>query len=384
MEVEENKEQQTISPEDLYSDDEEEDSNQSYGDRGRGRGGRGGWGHRGGYRGSRGSWGRRGGRWGRGRRGGGRGRDRDPDLCIPSHIQKKVQEKLTTPEEILKFREERRSRYPTKQNIQQKIEERQQRLERGELLDIPNINVQHQNISRPNHQPQKFQSRPRYYYKSQSQNPTGDYDLNQPLEVQNNTNTPESTSNSLPPLEPTSQYPIQEIKKDIIEQVISPLPWVHPIIPNIQLTSTENEQTSTEKIKTENSTPHKIEESNIKSDPMIVEDSQRHNIKSSDVDIPDSNDNDEKEENQNASTQYNRNFQRPPPRYQNFRGKRRGGPYNNRGYKRPKREDLLRDKLMEDSIRNERIALLQCIRYVVSNNFFQTSKPAPTPSSNPS
>jgi len=118
---------------------------------------------------------------------------------------------------------------------------------------------------------------------------------------------------------------------------------------------------------------------------MIVEDSQRHNI-SSDVELPDLNDNDEKEEEtQNASTQFNRNFQRPPPRYQNFRGKRRGGPYNNRGgYKRPKREDILRDKLMEDSVRNERVALLQCIRYVVTNNFFQTPKPTPTPSSDPS
>jgi len=65
------------------------------------------------------------------------------------------------------------------------------------------------------------------------------------------------------------------------------------------------------------------------------------------------------------------NADNPRPRYQNFRGKRRGAPYSNRGHKRPKREDILREKLMEDSVRNERIALLQCIRYIVTHNFFQ-------------
>jgi len=89
--------------------------------------------------------GRRGG-WYRGRgRGRGRTYNRGKDLYIPSYIQMKVQQKLETPEQILQFREERRSRYPTKENIQQKFEERQQRIERGELLDLPNINIPTQN-----------------------------------------------------------------------------------------------------------------------------------------------------------------------------------------------------------------------------------------------
>lgn len=44
--------------------------------------------------------------------------------------------KLNNPEEIEKWREERRKKYPTKSNIEKKNFEIQEKIERGEKMDI--------------------------------------------------------------------------------------------------------------------------------------------------------------------------------------------------------------------------------------------------------
>jgi len=58
---------------------------------------------------------------------------------IPEHIKNKVLEitNMTTPEAIDLYIEERSKKFPTKKNIEQKDKERQLRVERGELIDIP-------------------------------------------------------------------------------------------------------------------------------------------------------------------------------------------------------------------------------------------------------
>jgi len=58
---------------------------------------------------------------------------------IPEHIKSKVLDisNMTSPEAISGYLEERRKKFPTKKNIEIKDEERKLRIERGELIDIP-------------------------------------------------------------------------------------------------------------------------------------------------------------------------------------------------------------------------------------------------------
>jgi len=61
---------------------------------------------------------------------------------IPEHIKSRVADitNMTTPEAINSYIEERKKKFPTKTNIETKEKEKQLRIERGELVDIPKTN----------------------------------------------------------------------------------------------------------------------------------------------------------------------------------------------------------------------------------------------------
>jgi hypothetical protein len=323
----------------------------------------------------RGRRGRRGGRYrGRGR-GGNRGQGKDPDLYIPPHIQMKVQQKLETPEQIIAWREERRARYPTRANIQQKNEERQQRIERGELVDLPKINVP-QTFDRPHHQNYNRHHHHQNYHRPYHQNYDRSYHHSNRPPHQTNQSFQQS---NIQPQQTNDQLPQQniEIKEEIQSQQSSEQPQQPSEQPHQQINDQMLVDQTNEKPPQPNDQSHQPpqqpnDQSHQPQHPIT--DDQPQNIKLFD----------EQQKNIETTTEtipqtepISQTDPVKPPQYRNrndnYRGKRRGSFHNSRSYKKPKHEVMLRQKLMEDSIRNERIALLQCIRYIVSNNFFQPS-----------
>jgi len=282
----------------------------------------------------------------------------------------KVQQKLDTPEQIITWREERRSRYPTKANIQQKNEDRQQRMERGELVDLPKINVpqtfdrphhqnynrHHQNYHRPYHQNYDRSShhqpnRPPYHTNNQSFQQTNDQSLQ-------HSHTQSQQTNDQPPQQ---NIEIKEVHNQHQQSSEQPHQQLNDQIPN-QTDDKLSQQTNDQSLQPPqiikfNDQPPQIIKINDQP-PQIIKMDEQQNIA----------------ETTQTETSHQTDSVKPSQyrhRNDNYRGKRRGTFNTPRSYKKPKHEVMLRQKLMEDSIRNERIALLQCIRYIVSNNFFQ-------------
>lgn len=274
--------------------------------------------------------------------------------------------RVSTPEEIQKWREERKKNYPTHGRVQEKSKLEKENIARGAVLKQEsfgkfNKNKRNQNKhNRNNKKNQKFNT-----YRTErvvKEEPVGDENTNTPNGKKENDMSMSIDSVGIPAIK--TEHGVKETKAppkpDEIKSVVKDVGALKSLMFCYSDSESDSEQNDDQKVDDpSNDATQKEQNNDIIRNPSTKEEIHHDIVEST--------------EHQNEQTE---ECQEPVKQQRNNRNKnnRRNQKQQQRNRIPPKRPSLLR-KLLEPEIRKERNDILQCIRYIVENNFFDDLPP---------
>ncbi|XP_014356235.2 nuclear fragile X mental retardation-interacting protein 1 [Papilio machaon] len=325
---------------------------------------------------------------------------------ITKHIQmqhstglyKKIA-KLNNPEEIRKWREERKLKYPTKKNIEKKAAELKEKIERGEKMGMnyqkhnrhgkPELHSRKQHNHTMSKGREKIQSRHKNY-KFKNENPICDKKPPAPKKVCRTIPQPDNTQR-LNPFAGIQQIIIEDNHDEEIEESLqNSLIEDDDIFTEVgtnnlndksqvcgALSSLMNEYGSSDE-DVSNAVSNSIN-GNVKHQAELAKTEIKKDTIEKKVPIPVNNKSDDDsgpEETVITKSATDHNVDESSsnnlkPKLENrFRS-----PLNIKHYKKPKYQlpSTLLVKLLSREIEQERNIILQCVRHIVKNNYFDTT-----------
>ncbi|CAH0603123.1 unnamed protein product [Chrysodeixis includens] len=321
---------------------------------------------------------------------------------------------LNNPEEIQKWREERKKRYPTKVNIEKKAAERKEKIERGEKMFLNCDNKQEKRNVNPTDHRSGLKRRHGFDKQNQNQKPKRqNVDLsklnnNKPLKVkpkviptipskveknklkpfsgildlvmENETDDTVETSNCDDLIE--EDY-YEQAQKQIIESPIAQEPVLCGALTTLMCDygSSDEEADDKQEIVAKEEPPVKTE-TEVKpiqiTSPQIIE-NNKTKIESTVVDNHDTeieskeSDDEAPEEVKIVKTNTEHDNQEPVCKMKEKPPVKKTTPLRNDRYQnhvRKKIPSTLLQKLLHNEMRKERNIVLQCIRHIIKNNYF--------------